>query len=397
MDAIGSDSLLSAARDVEAVVCFRSLPVVGYALLTRQLGLFPKLVIGLGYFALCVGLRTWSLPAIAWLCLAYGYFAAAGSAMPWMARALRERRLTRGGAFAACAGLFLAFPCLFVPSPARATAVVVGWDIMLSSFSYCIEVAKTDEQPPLRDCLFFLLVNPALVYARRGRRIGSPALRLDGIWRAAAGLATLLVVVAFVGPACAAVEERNQEISLLRSPFGSVVAYGVLRFFLEYWRQSGLASVQIGLMRQLGQEIPERFNWPILATDPLDFWRRWNTYVSGWLLRYVFWPFTDRYRGSGRSWRLPAAQSAGILVTFICAGLLHDLCIYAATFDTAARSLRAFSAVGSIVVLWLAVVWCWRRLAVALSIRGPLVGGLRVASRVSFWVVAVSCVAWGWP
>jgi hypothetical protein len=396
MDVIGFDSLPNAIRDVGAILCFRSLPIVGYALLTKQIVVARKIGIGLAYTIAAVALRVWSLPAIVWLGVAYCYFAAAACGVPIAARLLRANHVTRGGAFSASASAFLALPCLLVPGPARATALILGWDIMLSSYSYCVEVARSDDDPPLRECLFFLLVNPALVYPRRGVRVGGPTLDVRGVTRGVQGLLTLLATLAFLAPLCAAVEDQTLGIALMRGPVAATVAFGVSRFLLEYGRQSGLASLQIGMMRQLGHEIPERYRWPIAARNPLDFWQRWNTYVSGWLLRYVFWPVTFRYRGNGRSWRLVAAQAGGILATFVSIGLLHDMYMYAVGFDATARSLRAFSAVGLVVVCWLALTWGWRRWMARIPTRDSIAGAVAVVSRVSFWAIAVGCIAWGW-
>jgi hypothetical protein len=373
MNLLASDSLAPAMYDVGAAACFRSLAVVGYLLFSRRVRIVSKIAIGLGYVTVAVAVRAWSLPALAWLCVGYAYFAAV-----------------------AAAGSFLVVPCLLVPNPARTTTLVLGWDMMLSSYSYCVEAAKTTEDPPLRECLFFLLVNPALVYARRGARVGDPAVRLPAVGRGIAGLATLFVAAAFLTPVCAAIQDGSLEAPLLRAPLTAAAAYGLTRFFVEYARQSGLASLQIGLLHQLGHRIPERYRWPVAAKDPLDFWRRWNTYVSGWLLLYVFWPVANALRGAGGGWRLRAAQAGGIVATFVVAGALHDACMYAVAFDAAGRSMRAFSLVGAVVCSWVALAWVWRRLTTAAAIGGRLAQALGIVSRISFITLVVACVAWGW-
>jgi hypothetical protein len=386
----------SVIHDTLAILCFRSLPIVGFCLTTRTISFGRKGIILLTYAIPTLTIRILDLPTIAWLAVVYGYFAAIGGVAPIAARLLRERRMTRGGLFAACISAFLAVPCFLVPGPARAAALLLGWDIMLSSYSYCVEVAKGRDDPTRADCLFFLLVNPALVYVNRGKQVSSPALSTRGLGRSALGLLTLLVTFAVVTPACAAVKGEALAFPSPHERVGALAAFGVLRFFVEYGRQAGLASLQIGLMRLLGHEIPERFRWPIAARNPLDFWRRWNTYVSGWALRYVFWPVAHRYRGHQRSWRFYAAQALAIIATFIVVGLLHDMYMYAAAFDDELRSLRAFSLIAVIVVLWLVGTWLWRRFATSRALsRGPA-WVFAFASRASLWTLAIACVAWGW-
>jgi alginate O-acetyltransferase complex protein AlgI len=297
------------------------------------------------------------------------------------------------GVFATATFAFLVAPALVLPEGGRATVLVVGWDLVLSSYSYCVEVAGRTEAAAMGECLFFLLVNPALVFSNRGRRVSAPGLDLRAALRAAVGMLVIFVGLALIAPACAAAEDQLQRAV---HPWAVDAAlFGALRLLLEYARQSGLASLQIGMIRQLGYEIPERFDFPFLARDPLDFWRRWNTYVGGWLLRYVFRPVAARYRGHGVTWRLPAAQALGILAAFSVAGLLHDAFAYAATLDLGWAWSRAFLAVGAIAAAWsLGGRVVWRR-ATHGGFRGHWARGGFV-SRAAFWAIATGCAAWGW-
>ncbi len=395
MDLFSSASLVDAARDAGAILCFRALPIVAFALVTRRIALGPKVATAVAYGAASLALRAWTAPKLGGLLAAYAYFTVVACTLPWVTRALRDARLTRSALFAGSGILFLAVPSLFVPGPARAISLIIGWDLVLSSYSYGVEVARADGDPPIGACLFFLLVNPALVYVNRGSSVRAPAIHGGGAARAVLGVVTLVGAAAFLHPVCSFLEVRASGDAPLRSTLPALAGFGALRFLLEYGRQSGLASLQIGMMRQIGYDLPERYRFPLLATDPMDFWRRWNTYVNGWLFRYVFWPVANRYRRHGLTWRLPAAQAVAFLVTFVVIGALHDAYAYAVAFDSDGGWLRAFSAVGVVVVIWMAVARGAKRL-LARSPRPGALARFHVVSRLCFWAVAVGCVAWGW-
>jgi hypothetical protein len=388
-------SVGDAARGVGTIVCFRSLPVIGFVAVTRTVRLGPKLLVVSLFAAACVALRAWTLERAAALALAYGYFAALAALMPGAVRWLRRGRVTRGALFAGCAAAFLGLPCLFAPAAVRALVIVLGWDFQLASYSYCVEKARAREEASRAEGLFFVLVNPSLVYVHCGTRVGPPALRARGVWRGLLGVTVLFAASAVLTPLCRALGDRAVASPALGSSLLAWTLFGFFRFLLEYGRQSGLASLQIALLRQIGYEIPERYRAPLLASDPLDFWRRWNTYVSGWALRYVFWPIALRYRGTGRTWRLPVAQALGLVGTFAGIGLLHDAYAYAVALDTDWGSLRAFVAMGVLVTLWAAIPRAIRALSQG-TFRAGSGPGLRVLSRVGFWIVAIGWAAWGW-
>lgn len=384
-------SLASAARDVFAVACFRALPIVGFVLATRQIRIGPKLVVGL-VAVLTGGIgQVWVVLPLGWLLVVYGYFVIVGALVPLGVPALRSGMLTRSGLFAASAGSFLILPGLFAPESVRTAALLIGWDLALSAYSYAAEVTRSNLEPERSDCLFFLLVNPALVYAERGERFAPPALEARGVARTGLGILTLFAASALLAPACAWSRERafggphtNTALAL--------GAYAVLRFLLEYARHAGLASLQIGALRQLGHAVPERYRLPILARNPLDFWQRWNTYVAGWLSRYVFAELVSRLartRSRGRT----MTYALSVLGTFMALGLLHDVAPYFAGTGRVGLGVAAFLVMGTIVVAWTIV----SRLLSRAMLRADAAWSMLfqpVLARASFWVVALGCATW---
>jgi len=68
-------------------------------------------------------------------------------------------------------------------------------------------------------------------------------------------------------------------------------------YFYGYMNFAGYSDIAIGSSRLFGLRIMENFNWPILATNPANFWKRWHMTLTGWCMTYVFMPvlgFTRR-------------------------------------------------------------------------------------------------------
>jgi alginate O-acetyltransferase complex protein AlgI len=64
----------------------------------------------------------------------------------------------------------------------------------------------------------------------------------------------------------------------------------ILSFFLFYLDFSAYSDIAIGSSRLMGFKIGENFNWPILATNPAAYWKRWHMSLSNWCQAYVYLP-----------------------------------------------------------------------------------------------------------
>ncbi len=397
MSLVDPELLWSAVRDVASVLAFRSLPIAACALQSRSVPLRARALLGGSVPAAAVLLDRAGVLLLGDVALAYAYLVPVSCCVPAVARALRADRISRGATLAGSIAVFFVLPAVLWPASVKGAALVLGWDLMLSSYSYCVEVARSRSRPALRDCLFFLLVNPVLVYTERGSSVSPPGWNRAGLLRAAQGLLALLAPAALLVPAYAALRAYAPAAGAGPQALALPALCGMLRFLVEYARQSGLASLQIGLLRQLGYAIPERFVHPLSARSPEDFWRRWNTYVSHWLLRYVFWPLST---GLGRRARSPALRSGapavGLLATFGVAGLLHDLYVYGAGLVIETRMLQAFAVYGAVVLASVAAVRLWR--AVQEWRAAPASPGRAVdlAQRALLWTTATASFAWWW-
>jgi alginate O-acetyltransferase complex protein AlgI len=61
-------------------------------------------------------------------------------------------------------------------------------------------------------------------------------------------------------------------------------------FLYAYMDFSGYTDIAIGASRLFGFRICENFNYPLLATNIGDFWKRWHMSLSSWCQAYVYMP-----------------------------------------------------------------------------------------------------------
>lgn len=93
----------------------------------------------------------------------------------------------------------------------------------------------------------------------------------------------------------------------------------VVASFLHVWLDfSGYTDIALGAARLYGLRIEENFDWPILARDPADFWRRWHKSLSGWCQTYLFFPLLGATR----------RPTLATILTFTVMGLWHAVSIH---------------------------------------------------------------------
>src|SRR5262249_40035173 len=101
-----------------------------------------------------------------------------------------------------------------------------------------------------------------------------------GLTRIAYGLIKVTIVAKFVehlpghflpGPTL------SPEVATTRQAWGFVVT----SYLQEYVNFSAYSDVAIGASLLFGIRIMENFNFPVIATNISDFWRRWHMTLSG--------------------------------------------------------------------------------------------------------------------
>ena len=129
---------------------------------------------------------------------------------------------------------------------------------------------------------------------------------------------------------------------------------------------SGYSDMAIASARMLGFSLGENFNFPYLATNIRDFWRRWHISLSSWLRDYLYISL-----GGNRGSRLFTARN--LMLTMLLGGLwhgaswnfviwggLHGVALVAHRFLTPHRP--RIPAVIVVVVGWAFTMW-WVNLA----------------------------------
>ncbi|MEZ4846505.1 MAG: MBOAT family O-acyltransferase [Bdellovibrionota bacterium] len=90
-----------------------------------------------------------------------------------------------------------------------------------------------------------------------------------------------------------------------------------IRFLHTYINFSGYSDIAIGSGGLFGFKIQENFNFPFLAKNMQEFWKRWHMSMGAWIMRYVFFPLLAIFR-----------TDKGIIfssmMTFILMGLWHE-------------------------------------------------------------------------
>ncbi len=312
---------------VGVVALFRSFPFVFCACMSPGATLRFRAVVVTCFVVVAVAvfmLHVDTARSLSWAPAVYVYFLVVAVVMHNVCGIISASAARRGAVLFIASVLCIALPATGLRGTwSVVPMLVVGWEMMLSAHSYAVDTKVGGLRPDLSDGIFFLLVNPTIVYVERGERLGPPRGDVFAVARMATGAVLML------GRSVAlAVEPGVSTLGLTepRTP-GSVSAY--LRFCATYavlvlglyCAQSGLASMQIGWMRLLGHRIPERYNRPFAARNPAEFWARWNIWMGRWARRYIYIPIgTTIMRRHGA-----AGPTVAALITFAGIGVLHDV------------------------------------------------------------------------
>lgn len=101
-----------------------------------------------------------------------------------------------------------------------------------------------------------------------------------------------------------------------------------VRIYMDF---SAYSDIAIGTARIFGIRIPENFNFPFLARNLSDFWKRWHISLSSWIRDYVYIPIGGSQCTTGR--RIFNSALAMLIVglwhgaawNFVLWGLLHGV------------------------------------------------------------------------
>lgn len=93
-----------------------------------------------------------------------------------------------------------------------------------------------------------------------------------------------------------------------------------------YFDFAGYSSLAVGVGNMLGIKVPQNFNFPFLAINPQDFWRRWHITLGDWLRDYFFRPIYKWLSGfkSLKNYSL-SKQNAALFCTFLLMGCWNGI------------------------------------------------------------------------
>lgn len=298
-----------AVANVALALALRAVPTTLWVVFSTRFSLLPRIVVSVALLGTLVLTHRFAPGVVSNLPLVVLYFGVA--ALPTSA-VMGRRRLTRPAALVVGVLIFVGLPALLLPTDVILIAQVFGWDLTLRAYSYAIDGAQ------LRGGrAFFLLVSPVLrVQDLRPSQDALPR----GLWRLITG--HLLWTSSFVAAWLVASAEFPRSGDSALDWYLTTVTTGAVSGLALFAAHAGAAGVQIGLLGLVGYAAPERYIAPYRSKTPLDFWRRWNTWVGAWARTYLFAPMVLRLRRRGAN-RL-SAYAIGLLTTFLIVGGLHD-------------------------------------------------------------------------
>ena len=92
---------------------------------------------------------------------------------------------------------------------------------------------------------------------------------------------------------------------------------GAIAYTLQiYFDFSGYSDMAIGMGKMLGFNFPENFDYPYLAKNITEFWRKWHMTLSGWFREFVYIPL-----GGNRV--SVARHILNLLIVWALTGLWH--------------------------------------------------------------------------
>ncbi len=116
----------------------------------------------------------------------------------------------------------------------------------------------------------------------------------------------------------------DQVAPVVDAVFADPTAYGLFDHWLAsllyalqiYCDFSGYSDMAIATAGMLGYALPLNFNYPYLAANISDFWRRWHISLSSWFRDYLYVPL-----GGNRS--SPIRTYFNLATVFLLCGLWH--------------------------------------------------------------------------
>lgn len=150
----------------------------------------------------------------------------------------------------------------------------------------------------------------------------------SGLTRIAIGLIKVTILAKFVDPqnlpGGIPVTGNDLLAAAGHLPVWRAWAFVIVTYLQEYVNFSAYSDIAIGGSLLFGIRIMENFNFPVIATNISDFWRRWHMTLSGWCQTYIYMPAMARTR----------SILIATFATFVLIGLWHGVTMSWLTWGT---------------------------------------------------------------
>ncbi|MGE5418296.1 MAG: MBOAT family O-acyltransferase [Acidobacteriota bacterium] len=113
-----------------------------------------------------------------------------------------------------------------------------------------------------------------------------------GLPRIVSGLFKKVVLADTLGATAALMQQPN----LTAEQYWLASLAYTLQLYFDF---AGYSDMAIGISRLFGFTIMENFDWPYLARDVSDFWKRWHRSLTGFFRDYLFIPIGGSRGGLG--------------------------------------------------------------------------------------------------
>ncbi|HBO34401.1 MAG TPA: membrane-bound O-acyltransferase family protein [Anaerolineaceae bacterium] len=170
------------------------------------------------------------------------------------------------------------------------------------SYQYDIYYNKIAPQKNLADFVLYMSFFPKLLQGPITRagdfatQLAATKLDLDklsrGVYRFTVGLAKKVIIADQLGAMVDLIFANPANANGVSIAWLGAFGYA-MQIFFDF---SGYTDMAIGLGQMLGFDLPENFNFPYLALNISDFWRRWHITLSSWFRDYVFYPLEFKRR-----------------------------------------------------------------------------------------------------
>ena len=285
------------------------------------------------------------------------------------------------------------------------------------AISYMVDIYRGKipaERNPVRYAFFIsffphLIAGPIVRYDKlapqlhRFYRVDADLFR-SGVLLVSIGLTKKVLLADGIAFRIDPVLARPETLGLLDG-WMAMLAYS-FQIYLDF---SAYTDMALGLARMVGIELPWNFDRPYRASNPSEFWRRWNVTLSTWLRDYLYIPLGGNRKGElRRDVNLLATMGIGGLwhgasINFVVWGLYHGLLLFA--HRRLERMPIRLGRVVPVVLTFLLVTlgWVFFRLTTTADIFAMLaaMGGVRGLGQpletVAPHLLVAGCLMWGLP